>query len=107
MNGKLGAAAPAADTYTTVYTVPATKVATLNLMAVNRGGDAATIRVALTTEAAAPLDADFIEYGAVLGGGSGAVLERAGIVAGDGEKLMVWADSADVTFRASGFEGDA
>lgn len=103
--GKLGAAALAAATYTTVYTVPANKVATLNVAVVNRGASDAAVRVAITTEATTPLNADFIEFDVVVPG-AGGILERTALVAGSGEKIMVRASTADVTVRVHGLVED-
>ncbi|MEX1197808.1 MAG: hypothetical protein WEB57_08125 [Pseudohongiellaceae bacterium] len=104
-SGKLGAAALNADVYTPVYEVPSNKATTLNILAVNRGGGAAKIRVAITTESTTPLDADFIEFDAQLSGGGG-IFERTALVAGDGEKIMVRASTDDVSVRIHGFEED-
>ena len=60
-SGILGQAAPAATTNTTVYTVPASTLAVVNISVVNRGGSAATVRVALSA-AATPNDDEWIEY---------------------------------------------
>jgi Fe-S cluster assembly scaffold protein SufB len=103
--GKLGSAALAAATYTVVYTVPANKIATLNVAVVNRGGADAEVRVAITTEAATPAVADFIEFDAVVPG-EGGILERTALVAGSGEKIMVRASTADVTVRVHGLVED-
>lgn len=101
-SGKLGSAAPAADTLTTVYTVPAGLVTTLNVLALNRGDGRAKVRVAIAP-GDVPADTDWVEYDALLGG-VGSVLERFGLVAGGGERLVVWSNSASVTFRVNGFE---
>ncbi|KAA5603243.1 hypothetical protein F1188_19885 [Roseospira marina] len=104
-SGRLGAAAPPADTHTTVYTVPADTAATLNIAVVNRGSDPATVRVAVTATTN-PADADWIEYDAVVPAGGG-VLERSGIVAGPGERVIVRDDAGTCTYRIHGFEGSA
>lgn len=101
-SGKLGSAAPAADTDTTVYTVPAGKVATVNISAVNTGSAAATIRVAIAG-AASPVAADWVEYDAPLGA-IGSVIERTGIVCGADERVIVRASTANIAFRVHGFE---
>lgn len=101
-SGKLGAAALAASTHTTIYTVPANNVATVNVAIVNRGADDAEVRIAITTEATTPLDADYVEFGAIVPG-AGGILERSALVAGSAEKIMVWASTADVTVRVNGF----
>ena len=105
-SGKLGAADLAADTYATVYTVPASTVSTLNIAIVNRGSGDATVRVALTTEATTPALADFVEFDAIVPG-AGGILERTALVAGAGEKVMVRSTSGDVSVRVHGFEEDA
>jgi hypothetical protein len=102
-SGKLGAADIPAAAYTTVYTVPADTVATLNLSLVNRGADPATVRVAITTEAGDPLDADFIEYDAVIPG-AGGILERTALMAGAEEKVKIYSDVATISARVHGFE---
>ncbi|KNY13599.1 hypothetical protein AKG11_28075 [Shinella sp. SUS2] len=102
-SGDLGRAAPAAETLTTVYTVPNGKVATFNVLAVNRANASVSARVAIT-RAAVPADEDWVEYDALLSG-KGAILERFGLIGGAGEKIIVWADGAAVTWRVNGFEG--
>lgn len=102
MSGKLGSAALAADTNTTVYTVPASTVATLNIALVNRGADPAKVRVAITN-AASPGDADWIEYDATIPAGGG-VLERTALVVGTGENIIIHSDVGNVSARVHGFE---
>ncbi|WP_207953565.1 hypothetical protein [Vreelandella lionensis] len=102
MSGKLGSAALAADTTTTVYTVPASTVATLNIALVNRGPDPAKVRVAVTDDAA-PSDADWIEYNATIPA-NGGVLERTALVVGTGENIIIRSDTGTVSARVYGFE---
>lgn len=102
-SGKLGAADLVADTYTTVYTVPSGTVSTVNVAMVNRGASDASVRVAVTTQASTPLDADFVEYDAVIPA-TGGILERTAMVAGAGEKVMIRSTSGDVSVRVHGFE---
>ena len=102
-SGKLGSVDLTANTYATVYTVPASKVATLNVAMVNRGAAGATVRIALSTEATTPANTDFIEYDVVIP--ANGVLERTALVAGAGEKVMIISTSADVSARVHGFEG--
>lgn len=101
-SGRLGIAAPAANTNTTVYIVPAATVATLNVAVVNRGADAATVRVAVATSAA-PITAEFIEYGVQVPA-NGGVLERTAIVASAGEQVVVHCSTANCSVRVHGFE---
>tara|TARA_R110000850_G_scaffold211141_1_gene337060 strand:+ start:17 stop:334 length:318 start_codon:yes stop_codon:yes gene_type:complete len=102
MSGKLGSAALVADTNTTVYTVPADTVATLNISLVNRGNEPAKVRVAIT-DAVEPGDADWIEYDAIIPA-AGGVLERTALVAGAGEKIIIRSDAGNVSARVHGFE---
>lgn len=102
MSGLLGKAAPAADTDTTLYTVPAGKVATITVAAVNRGAEAAKVRLGLTT-LAAPGDADWLEYDVVIPA-AGGVLERSQIAGSAGEKVMVSDDKGTCAYRVHGFE---
>lgn len=102
MSGKLGSAALAADTTTTVYTVPASTVVTLNIALVNRGGDPAKVRVAIT-DSVNPGDADWIEYDATIPG-PGGVMERTALVAGAGENIIIHSDVGTISARIHGFE---
>lgn len=102
MSGKLGSAALAADTTTTVYTVPENTVATLNMSLVNRGTDPAKVRVAITNTVA-PGNADWIEYDAEIPA-AGGVLERTALVIGAGENIIIYSDVGNVSARVHGFE---
>jgi hypothetical protein len=102
-SGKLGSAAPAAETLTTVYTVPSGTVTTLNVLAVNKGTGRARVRIAISPDGS-PAGEDWVEYDAILAA-SGSVLERFGLVAGAAECVVVWASTADVAFRVNGHEG--
>lgn len=105
-SGKLGAVDLTANTFATVYTVPASTVTTLNVIIVNRGTTNAIVRVALSTEITTPANADFIEFDVVIPP-NGGVLERTALVAGAGEKVMVISTTASVSVRVHGFEGTA
>lgn len=102
-SGKLGVAAPAANTHTTVYTVPAATVATVNIALINRGTADAVVDVALAATAT-PSNAEFIEYGVKIP--AKGVLERTAIVAGAGERVVVRSSTADCSVRVHGFEED-
>lgn len=101
-SGRLGIAAPTANTNTTIYTVPAGMVATLNVAVVNRGTDAASVRVAIASSGT-PTNAEFIEY-AVTVPGNGGVLERTAIVAGAGERVVVHCSTEHCSVRVHGYE---
>ncbi|MEI4262783.1 hypothetical protein [Roseovarius sp. D0-M9] len=102
MSGTLGAVDLTADTDAILYTVPASKVATVVVSLCNRAAAEALIRVAISTQAAAPVSADFIEYDVTLP--PNGVLERSALVLGAGEKVFVRASTGDVTARVHGFE---
>ena len=100
-SGVLGQSAPSATTNTTVYTVPASKVASFNVNIVNRGTSAATVRVAIASTAT-PADAEWIEYDASIP--ASGVLERTGIVAHAAERVVVYASTANTSVNVCGYE---
>lgn len=99
--GTMGQAAPAATTNTTVYTVPAGKVATFNINIVNRGTSTASVRVAIAANGT-PTSAEYLEYGAAIP--AGGVLERTGLRASAGKNIVVYANSADTSVNVYGYE---
>jgi hypothetical protein len=99
-SGRLGTARLAANTDTVVYTVPAGMLATVNVGVLNQGGNEALVTIALsTTDAPAP--GDYIEASPVPAGGG--VLERYGVMAGAGERVIARADQV-VDVRVHGIE---
>lgn len=98
MSGTLGKQAPAANTNTTLYTVPANTLATININCVNRGTGDSTVRISIG--AASPANEDYIEYDAIIP--AAGVLERGAIVVSAADVVVVRATTADVTFRAYG-----
>ncbi len=103
-SGILGQAAPTATTNTTIYTVPASTVSVVNVSIVNRGGSAATVRVALSATAT-PSDDEYIEYNTSVGATS--VLERTGLVLDETKNVVVYASSADTSVSVYGLESAA
>lgn len=103
-SGILGQAAPTATTNTTIYTVPASTVSVVNISIVNRGGSAATVRVALSATAT-PSDSEYIEYNTSVG--STSVLERTGLVLDETKNVVVYASSADTSVSVYGLESAA
>tara|TARA_X000000368_G_scaffold378387_1_gene332732 strand:- start:2069 stop:2386 length:318 start_codon:yes stop_codon:yes gene_type:complete len=103
-SGILGQAAPTATTNTTIYTVPASTVSVVNISIVNRGGSAATVRVALSATAT-PSDDEYIEYNTSVGATS--VLERTGLVLDETKNVVVYASSADTSVSVYGLESAA
>lgn len=98
-SGKLGAAALAANTDTSIYTVPASTVATVNVNIVNTTSAAITVR--LSIGAASPAAQDYIEYDASIP--ANGVLERSGLVMSAAEVLVARASATGISVRAFGF----
>jgi len=82
-NGRLGTADLAANTNTTVYTVPAANFAVVTLSMCNRSTTQRSIRVAVAA-ADTPTPGEYIEYDTSLVGNG--TLERTGIVVNAGQK---------------------
>ncbi|WP_313073374.1 hypothetical protein [Melaminivora sp.] len=100
-NGKLGAADCAAATHVTLYAVPAGTVATMNVNLCNRTAGAIKVSLSIGT-AATPGNADYIEHEAEIQPHD--VLERTGLVASAGERVIVHAAAAGISARVMGFE---
>jgi threonine dehydrogenase-like Zn-dependent dehydrogenase len=102
MSGILGQAAPAATTNTTVYTVPATKVATVIINIVNTSSSLANVRVAISATGT-PSASEFIEHDAQILA-NGGVLERTGVVMQAGKNVVVFSDIIGTSVSVYGFE---
>ena len=100
-NGRLGIADLAANTNTTVYTVPAATFAVVTLSMCNRSATQRSIRVAVAA-ADTPTSGEYIEYDTSLVGNG--TLERTGIVVNAGQKIVVFANSVDVSAVVYGLE---
>ena len=100
-NGRLGTADLAANTNTTVYTVPAANFAVVTLSMCNRSTTQRSIRVAVAA-ADTPTPGEYIEYDTSLVGNG--TLERTGIVLAAGQKIVVFANSVDVSAVVYGLE---
>lgn len=100
---KLGAADLAATTNTSVYTVPASTEAIVNVNIVNRNaaGTTRTVRLAIA-ESGTPGDEDWIEYDLELDGSG--VLERTGIHLAATEVIVAYASDTGVSVVAYGNE---
>ena len=100
-SGILGQSAPAATTYTTVYTVPSATTATFNVNIVNTGTSPVNVRLALAA-GATPTSSEFVEYDvSLLASG---VLERSGFVAQATKRVVVYSDIATVSVSVYGYE---
>ncbi len=97
----LGQASPAANTNTTVYTVPALKSATFNVSMVNTTGTSAMVRLALAA-AGTPTSSEYLEYDTLLPPNE--VLERGGLVADAAKLVVVYSSIAGVSVSVFGYE---
>jgi hypothetical protein len=101
-SGVLGQSALSATTLTTVYTVPASTLAVVNINVVNRSTSAtADVRIALASTAT-PSNAEYIEYDATVP--ARGVLERTGIAMQATEKVVVYASTANCSVNVYGLE---
>ena len=99
--GILGQATPVAATLTTVYTVPAAKVATFNVSIVNTSAVQVLVRLAIASTNT-PTASEYIEYDTLLGVNE--IIERTGIVANAAEKVIIYASIAGVSVSVYGYE---
>lgn len=99
--GVLGQSAPAALTNTTVYTVPSSTTATMNIAVVNTSTSPIALRMALSATGT-PSDSEWLEYDTVIS--ANAVLERTGIVAQATKNIVVYATSAGLNVSVYGYE---
>jgi len=101
--GRLGALNLVGAANTILYSAPASTLATVNLNICNRTAANVLIRVAVLTGAIGTLaTADYIEYDVILS--ANGVLERTGIVVSNGNSIMVYSDTSNVSATCWGFE---
>lgn len=93
-------------TYQVVFVAPSSYTDFVTVSLCNRGAASTGVRLALTENTLTPSDAEFIEYGALLGatGAVGNVLERTGIAVADGEKIVAYSTLAGVSAVVYGAE---
>ena len=97
--------APAATTETTLYTTPAGSSTIVSTIAIcNQAGTAATFRIAVRPSAdGATAAKHWIVYGATVAA-SDATMLTLGITLAAGDKIQVYASSANLSFSAFGSE---
>lgn len=101
-SGILGQSSLSATTLTTVYTVPATTLAVVNINIVNRSTSATVdVRVALASTAT-PDTGEYIEFDATIP--ARGVLERTGIALQATKKVVVYASTANCSANVYGLE---
>lgn len=100
--GVLAQVAPAATTYTLVYTSNTTAAVSINFL--NRDSVAVTARIAVGTIAdnSSPATTNFIEYDVSIP--ANGVIERTGLVLNTGQKIVVYASTANTTVSVYGIE---
>jgi hypothetical protein len=105
-SGRLGAVDILATTNTAIYSVPSGKVATVNINVCNRNAAEIAIRLAVLDGAIGTLaNEDYIEYDVPMF--DNGVLERTGIVISDGQTVVAYSDTANVSVQVWGWEEDA
>ncbi len=100
----LGQSAPAADTDTTLYTVPAstsTAISTVNVC--NRGSSAATFRIAIRPAGASIAEQHYLSYDTTVPANDSIALTL-GLTLATTDVVTVRANSANVSFSAFGTE---
>ena len=104
-SGILGQASLSLDTDTTVYTVPASTLAVININIVNRSSaNPASVRVALASTSL-PTNSEYIEYDALippLG-----VLERTGVAIQAAKRIIIRSSTNDCSVSVYGLEQSA
>ena len=101
-SGILGQAALSASTKTTVYTVPASTHAVVNISVVNRSAAAAAaVRLALSTTGS-PGNAEWIEYDVSVP--KNGVLERTAISLNASKNIVAYTAGSDVSVSVYGIE---
>jgi len=102
-SGRLGAVDLAATTNTTVYTVPASTKAIVNVNICNRNATAVVVRLMHLDGAIGTLAAeDYIEYDVTIPGYG--VIERTGISMATTHVIGAYSDTANVTVQVQGLE---
>jgi hypothetical protein len=100
----LGQSAPAATTYTTLYTVPAATTAVLSSISVcNTNGGAQTVRLHIVPAAGSESTANAIVYDVSITANNTLVLTM-GITMGAGDFIRIYASTTNISFQAFGSE---
>ena len=104
-NGRLGSSVPNADTWTTLYSAPASKTAIISINVCNIGDFTSAFKIAITaTSNTTPSTTDMLEYNYALS--PKAIVERVGVVISDGQSIRVLVNNSVYAFQVYGFEQD-
>jgi len=103
IKGMLGQVAPGATSDTALYTVPASKNATVKVIVTNRSG-ATSFRVWVRVNAEATADKQYMAYEQAIAGNDSE--STVSFMVGGGDIVMVRAASANVSFSCTGIEQD-
>ena len=102
-SGRLGAADLAATTNTSIYTVPASTVATVSINVANRNASSVVIRLMHLNGAIGTLaNEDYIEYDVTIA--ANGVLERTGVIMAATHVIGAYSDTANVSVQVYGWE---
>ena len=100
----LGQAKPAADTATTLYTVPASTSAIISTLVVaNRANTAATYRIAIRIAGTTIANEDYLAFDVTVGANDSTTLTL-GITLAATDVVTVYASTANLSFNAFGSE---
>ena len=101
-SGILGQNTLSATTLTTVYTVPASTLAVVNINIANRSTSATVdVRVAIASTTT-PDNSEYIEFDSIIA--ARGVLERTAIPMQAGKKVVVYASTANTSVNVYGLE---
>lgn len=100
-SGILGLADLAANTNSSVYTVPAATTASFSVNFTNRGASSTLIRLSVCTTST-PANSEFVIFDAVLNPDSS--IERTGLVAQAGKIVVASSTNANVSVQVYGYE---
>lgn len=105
IHGRLGAADLAATTNTGVYSVPASRKATVSVSICNRTASDVTVRLAHIDGAVGAIASeDYLEYGSTVP--ANGVIERTGIAMAASATIMGYASATGLSIVVAGVEED-
>ena len=104
-SGILGQSAPSGSTNTTVYTVPSSTLAVVNVMCINRSAsNPVNVRIALSGSSS-PSTTEWIEYDVTVP--PKGVVERTGMALQAGKSVVVYNSTSDTSVTVTGLEQSA